>query len=106
MKETMPAELEKELGGTGEENRYTTHDYVLSYIAEHDGCKANDLLVYLYAVSGKATSRGYLYHVIIRLRKRNWISTKHRQVPGKATHFITFTGIKEARPYCEVPDAE
>ena len=107
MEEQLPDELQKEMtGNVNEEQRYTTHDYVLSYVGSKDGSKSNDMLAYLYAVSGKVTTRGYLYHVIIRLRKRGLITTKNRQVPGKATHFITFAGMKKARPFCEVPNAE
>jgi hypothetical protein len=101
----MPDELVRELGGVPKEDRkYTAHDHALAYINAHDGVTANDLLVYLYKAMDKVTSRGYLYHILGRLRKAGLIETRDMRKPGEATHFTTQMGSIAARPYWELDD--
>ena len=101
----MPPELVQQLGGVIKDDRkYTAHDHALAYINAHDGTTANDLIVYLYQAMDKVTSRGYLYHILGRLRKAGLIETRNPQHPGEAAHFTTELGAATARPYWELDD--
>lgn len=98
----LPPELREEMGWQEKPDQpYNAHDYVLCYIAEHDGSTSNDLLIYLWATMGKITSRNYLYHMLGRLRRRGLIHTNNEVRPS--VHFITVKGLKEARPFVDVP---
>lgn len=97
----MPEELQKQLSGKPPDpNRpYNAHDLVLCYVCRNNGATANDLLVYLWAVTGKVTTRGYLYHILSRLRRRGHIVTKDMSAPMKANHWPTSRGAKASRPF-------
>ena len=101
----LPKELQKEMGGDQYRDparKYTAQDLVLAYIAATpDGVLTNDLLVYLWEMTGKVTSRAYLYHILVTLRKRNHIYTQDMSSPGKARSFIEGEGRDAARPLPE-----
>lgn len=107
----LPKELKKQMGGVefrDPDRPYTTHDLVLSYISYHTapplksrGVSANDLLEYVWLMTGKVASRGYIYRVLTTLRQRGHITTKGSHKPGKARNFSTGLGRHEARPYKE-----
>jgi len=103
----LPKELLDELSGQLKEDRkYTVHDHALAKInASPDGATANELLVYLFfANDNKLTKRGYLYHVLSRLRKKGLIHTKNSgDAHGRALNFITEEGADVARPTVETP---
>lgn len=102
---SLPKELQDQLGGKEKPDRpYNTHDLALSYIANNDGVTANDLLIYLWAMTKKVTSRNYLYHVLRRLRNRGLIETTNRSIPLRAKHICTPKGFTNARPFMGVPD--
>ena len=103
--EGLPKELIEQLGGQVREGKpYNAHELVLTYINNHNGSKTNELLVYLWKMQEKVTSRPYLYHILCRLRAQGLIETTNMSVPNKATHFATESGRKKARPYWEVND--
>ena len=98
----LPKELTDQLGGEPYRDparKYTATDLVLSYIASTpDGVLTNDLLLYLWEQTGKVTSRAYLYHILVILRKRGFIYTQDMSKPGKARSFIEGAGRDAARP--------
>jgi len=98
----LPQELQQELGGVKTDDRkYTAKDLVLTYIAQKGEANANDLLIYLWSVTGKVTKRPYLYHILTSLRQGGFIYTENSSIPNKATNCITLTGLDAARPYKE-----
>lgn len=97
----IPQELVDELGGQLRDDRkYTAHDHVLAKInASPDGATVNDIVTYLYYAQGQTvTKRGYIYHVLSRLRKQGFIRTENMSVPGEARNFATQLGHDHARP--------
>ena len=101
----LPKELTDQMGGDpyrDPDRKYTATDLVLTYIANQpDGVLTNDLLVYLWEQTGKVTSRAYLYHILVTLRKRGQIYTQDMSAPGKARSFIDEAGRDAARPLPE-----
>ncbi len=102
----LPDTLLDQMGGKTNDTRpYTSHDLVLSYVAAHPGgSTANDLLVYLWESTSKVTTRGYLYHILSRLRKAGVVLTRNPRSPVDAMHYATLQGANQARPYLEVSD--
>ena len=98
----LPDELINEMAGNRSDGRkYNAHDLVLAYVNNHDGSRTNELLVYLYEMQGKVTSRAYLYRIMTRLRAQGLIETRNPRWPVKATHYTTPLGRKNARIYWE-----
>ena len=84
------------------DRKYTKLDLVLSYIANTpDGVLTSDLIAYLWEATGEMTSRAYLYHILVTLRKRCHIYTLDMSKPGLARNFIEGEGRDAARPLPE-----
>ncbi len=101
----LPKELIEQLGGQVREGKpYSARELVLAYITNHDGSRTNELLVYLYQMQEKVTSRAYLYQIISKLRKQDLVETTNPQSPINATHYATVSGRAASRPYWEVAE--
>ena len=95
----IPKELKTQLAKSAGPQEYTKHDLVLAYLNKHGEASIDDLLVYLWVISGAVTERGYLHTVVKRLRDRGRISSQSF-AEGKTTkYFITDIGRAAARPY-------
>ena len=76
-------------------------DALLYIASQPDGALTNDLLAYLWEATGVMTSRAYLYHILVTLRKRCHIYTLDMSKPGLARNFIEGEGRDAARPLPE-----
>jgi len=90
----LPPELAEQLVGRTEHN---THDLTMAYMNERGPATIDELLVYLYRVTGKVTSRDYMYQVLKRLRDRNLIARIELESEVVVRHMLTIEGDRHVR---------
>lgn len=95
----LPEELKAQMGDGNPDRPYSKHDLVLCYIAHNKEVTADELLVYLWAQTGKVTLRSYLHTVLKRLRDKKVIDSQQFAKGKSSTYTITPSGEKEARPF-------
>ena len=100
----LPEELRKELAYCGA-SKYTARDCALAYLASAgDRVTTNDMLIYVYKVTGHVVKRSYLYQMLYRMRKLGLIEHSKPLANGHKTFRITPDGALVARPYID-PDS-
>jgi hypothetical protein len=73
---------------------FNTHDLSLAYMEERGPATVDELLVYLWQVTHKVTSREYMYHVLKRLRDRGLIERVELESETVVRHMLTTAGEK------------
>lgn len=102
LKMELPAALKAQMGTGNPDRPYTKHEYVLSYIVRNHETTVDEMLIYLWAISGEVTGRGYLHTVLKRLRDTNLIESTQYALGKSSTYRATEHGRKAARPFMEV----
>lgn len=90
----LPPELAKELSNPPEHNM---HELALAYMEEMGPATIDELLVYFYNVTGKATSRAYLYNLLKRLRDRKLIERVELESEVVVRHMLTAKGERQVK---------
>ncbi len=96
---TLPPELIKNLTGVKLEEGYTLRDLAIAYINHHGTASLDDLLIYIYKVRNKISSRGYMYQLVHRLRKEGLVQSIEKKAPHNIVYRLTPDGEKIALPY-------
>lgn len=99
----LPPELTKELKSVKTGDRYTMRDLALAYIAHHGFAPLDDIMVYIFRIRGKITSRGYMYQMMHRLRGDGLVQPAEKATPHNVVYRLTEAGEDEALPYL-MPD--
>lgn len=95
----LPEELKAQMGDGNPDKPYTKHELVLAYINRNKEVTVDELLVYLWAMTGKVTRRSYMHMVLKRLRDRNEIESEQFAKGKSSVYRITEQGAKDARPF-------
>lgn len=99
----LPPELTKELKGVRTGDRYTMRDLAMCYISHHGHASLDEIMVYIFAIRNRITSRGYMYQLIHRLRSDGLVQSAEKATPHNVVYRLTPAGEEKALPYL-MPD--
>lgn len=88
----LPPELLAQMEKPKVRVKKDAHTLVIVYI-EHTGpATVDELLVYIWRITGEVKSRDYLYHVLNRLRNRQVIERVELESESVVRHMLTPEG--------------
>ena len=92
--ETLPPELLAQMKKPKNKLRKDAHTLTLVYINERGPATVDELLVYMWKLTGEVKSRDYVYHVLMRLRKRGHLERIELESEVVVRHLLTEAGEK------------
>ena len=95
----LPEALKQQMGDHNPDKAYTKRDYVLSYIVRNGEAVVDELLVYLWHMTGEVTSRSYLHGMLKSLRDDDRIESTQFGQGKSSTYRATSAGEDKARPF-------
>jgi DNA-binding PadR family transcriptional regulator len=102
----LPPELTKNLKSVKTGDTYTFIDLCLAFIAHHGEATLDDLLIYIYEIRNKITSRGYMYQMMHRLRRDELVRPVEKAGPHTVVYKLTVKGEELALPYLQPESGE
>jgi len=90
--ETLPADLLAEMTKPRDKRAPTAHSLALVYCDHCGPATVDELLVYIWNVTGEAKTRDYLYHVLKRLRDRGYLERVELESEVVIRHMLTPDG--------------
>jgi len=88
----LPPELLAQMEKPKDTIRKDTHTLCLVYVNECGPATVDELLVYVWKITGKVASRDYIYHVLHRLRTRKHLERVELEGETVVRHMLTPLG--------------
>lgn len=89
--ENLPPDLLSQMEKPKDKIKKDAHTLALVYIDECGPSTIDELLVYIWKLTGKVKSRDYMHHVMLRLRNRGHIERMDLEEPV-LRHMLTLEG--------------
>ena len=95
----LPVELVEALKGVAIDAPYTAKDSIMSFMAHHGKATVDDLMIYVYRMTGNVISRRYLYQALYLLRQDGLGEEGEFDDEHGKVFRLTELGRERARPY-------
>ena len=100
----LPPELTCQLRSFKTPDGYTMRELALSFIGEYGHATVDDLMIYIFQMRNRVTSRGYVYQMVHRLRQQGLLQTMEQATPHNVVYKLTEAGEEVAMAYTAPED--
>jgi len=90
--EKLPPELLAQMEKPKNKIRKDAHTLTLVYIEHNGPATVDEILVYIWRLTGDVKSRDYIYHILQRLRDRKVLERIELESETVVRHMLTPTG--------------